>query len=232
MATIKVYARQVPPEHQESPLQLCDEYPENVYVFGNRHYTGIRADEIGEIREALENIAEEYEAMQEGTPYTTNLHAAIWHELPRNSGEGYTREERLKIVRLANMYSEEPYTDTTSALKIVCMILEILHGKNFKWCTLRGCCQGDWQYCIYPAAYGDTFREAFEAEYFNTGSEWIIHDGDDAPEEPEDVNGYSVYCYSYDPRAEIAEYTGVQPDEVQLYEFSGYTRRATWEAAS
>lgn len=48
---------------------------------------------------------------------------------------------------------------------------------------------------------------------------------------PEYIEGYSIYCTSYDPREEIAEYTGVQPEEIQLYQFAGYTRRASWEVA-
>ena len=35
--TMKVYARQIAPEYQESPLFLGDEFwPENVLVYGNR----------------------------------------------------------------------------------------------------------------------------------------------------------------------------------------------------
>lgn len=88
---MKIYARQVPPEHQESPLYMFNEWPENVYVFGNRHYTG--------------------------------------------------RAERI-----------------------------------------------------------------------------------------DEIDGYSQYCYTYDPRAEIAAEYGVKPDEVQLYSFDGWARSAKWMA--
>ena len=33
---MKIYARQIAPEYQESPLFLEGSWPEKVYVFGNR----------------------------------------------------------------------------------------------------------------------------------------------------------------------------------------------------
>lgn len=220
MTAIKIYARQVPPEYQESPLQLCDEAPENVYVFGNRDYIGIRADEIGDIYNALEELADDFDFSPDEA-----------HFIEKADGSDYTPEEWKKLAQLAREYAGIIPGKGRSDRECARDALALIYGEPFTLCTLRGSCQGDWQYCIYPAAYGYNFREAFETEYFNTGSEWIIHDGDDAPEEPEDINGYSIYCYSYDPRAEIAADHGVQPEEVRLYTFAGYTRRASWEVA-
>lgn len=230
MENKRIYARQVPPEYQESPLQMCDEWPENVYVFGNRHYIE-RTEGLQEIRDGLENIADEWEAMQAGRPYTQNLHAAIWYYLPRVSGDGYTRAERLELVKLSAEYMQA-HSWSDSEIRVICRVLEIVRGEEYKHAEIRGCCQGEWQNIIYPASYGDAFRDAFETEYFNTGTEWIIHDGDDAPEDPDEIDGYSMYCYSYDPRAEIAIETGTDPADVILYEFNGYTRRAEWKVVS
>lgn len=41
----KIYAYQIPPERQCSPLEWGDA-PENVYIFGNRDFIGIHADVI------------------------------------------------------------------------------------------------------------------------------------------------------------------------------------------
>lgn len=231
MSIIKVYARQVPPEYQESPLQMCDEYPENTFIFGNRDFIGHCADEIATIREALENLADEFDALTDGgRGWYSTWKEALFDLMPcKESGEEYTRAERLKIAEIAREF-RDTHPGAIWRETLTCAALELIHGEEFKWCTLSGCCQGDWQYCIYPASYGDGFRDTLAKEYFNTGSEWIIHEGDDAPEEPEDVDGYSMYCTSYDPRDEIADAHGVQPDEVQLYEFDGYTRRAIWKA--
>ncbi len=222
----KIYARQVPPEYQESPLQLCDEFPENVFVYGNRDYIE-RAERLNELRNALENIADEFEALQQGY-FTAVTLADILPQ--KDSGEAYTRPERLELVRLAFEYRDS--LNYTAAENALIRALEIVSGEEYERACIRGCCQGDWQYLIYPAAYGDKFRETFEIEYFNTGTEWIIHDGDDAPEEPEEIGGYSIYCYSYDPRVEIAAEHGASPDDVILYEFNGWARAASYKAVT
>ena len=68
----------------------------------------------------------------------------------------------------------------------------------------------------------------FKCEYFNAGSEWIIHDGENTPETPEQINGYSVYCAG-DTGEQIkqeiaADYTGATPEDVTLYAFDEYTK--------
>ena len=74
--------------------------------------------------------------------------------------------------------------------------------------------------------------EAFETEYFNTGSEWIVHDTDAEPEGPEDIQGFSCYCHGWrteDIKKEIANAYGESGAEVILYEFSGYSRIANYK---
>ena len=229
---MKIYARQVPPEYQESPLQMCDEWPENVYVFGNRQFIE-RAEGLQGIRDALEELAETWDDLQDGR----HRYAWSWIEAlddllpPGDTRKKYTRAERLELAKLAEEYAHS-YFWNDAEIRVILRVLEIVRGEEYTAATLRGCCQGDWQNIIYPASYGDAFRDAFETEYFNTGTEWIIHDGDDAPEDPEEIDGYAMYCYSYDPRAEIAAETGTDPADVILYEFDGYTRRAEWKVVS
>lgn len=217
MENKKIYARQVPPEYQESPLQQCEEYPENVFVFGNPHLIGHRADEIDEIREALENIAYNIEIAE-------SLAEIIAEYFPAKLTDD---SDNRRVLRAAARLTH-PLSDRHEQHEAIADALAVIYPEEFRACILRGCCQSDWQYCIYPAAYGDKFREVFETEYFNTGTEWIIHDGDDAPEEPDDIDGFSMYC-TRDPREEIAVETGVTPADVVLYEFDGYTRRAAWK---
>lgn len=221
---MKHYARQIAPEYQESPLELFG-FPENVYVFGNRHYIE-RTEGLQEIRDALENIAEAFEEMQLGEYIysNANLHAVIWYEMPRDSGEGYTRAERMEIVQLAEKYAHS-LSWSDSEICVILRILEIVRGEEYDSATIRGCCQGDWQEIIYPARYGREWLEAFEAEYFNTGTEWEIDDGDSAPEDPGEISGYSVYCTSWNDdgqRQEIADAIGCDPSDVIMYAFDGY----------
>ena len=76
--------------------------------------------------------------------------------------------------------------------------------------------------------------EAFEIEYFNTGTEWIIDDGEFDPENdsPLNINGCSVYCTSGSEegiRKEIADAEGFDPADVVLYAFEGWSRTAQYE---
>ena len=72
-----------------------------------------------------------------------------------------------------------------------------------------------------------------KACYFNTGSEWIVHDEEAEPESPEDINGYSVYCIGWNDeliKLEIAEAAECKPEEVVMYAFKDYARIPIYEA--
>ena len=53
---MKVYARQISPEYQESPLFIGDEFfPDNIAVFGNRDYVEHFPEIVQRVREILNN---------------------------------------------------------------------------------------------------------------------------------------------------------------------------------
>ena len=75
--------------------------------------------------------------------------------------------------------------------------------------------------------------DQLEAEYFNTGTEWIVHEGATSPEKADEFEGYSIYCYGWNTetiKQELAEYTGVDQENVVLFEFEGYSQIGTWSA--
>lgn len=103
--------------------------------------------------------------------------------------------------------------------KRILRALHLVTGKRYEKRTIRGSCQGDWQYVYYPVA--DYTREALdilETEYFNTGTEWIIDpDGDNV----------SVYAHGWNNdqiRAELAAAVGVKPEDIILQAFTGWKR--------
>lgn len=219
----KIIAKQVPPEYQESPLFHCD-WPENVFVFGNRHYNQ-HAERLEELRAALEEIAEEWENINNhGRGYYNSWIDALNNLFPaRDDGREYTRAERLELARLAREYCECSSNDENAYL---CVVLEFITGREWNAATIRGRCQGDWQEIIYPAEYGRDWLEAFETEYFNTGTEWIIDPDGDA---------YSIYCTGWNNdliRAEIAAAAGCDPGDIVLYTFTGWSRTGEYEEVS
>ena len=221
---MKVYAKQVPPEHQESPL-LYGDWPEDVYVFGNRSFNQ-HADRLEEIRRGLEELADEWDNLNDGgSGYYGSWIDALNDILPPDYERGeYTRAERLQLAKLAAQYE---WASSDAENDILCDVLELITGKEWAAGTIRGCCQGDWQEIIYPAAYGRTWLEEFETEYFNTGDEWRINEGD-----PDSGDNYYFYSHGWNDeliRQEIADAAGVNPGDVILYKFTGWSRTASYE---
>lgn len=222
----KIYAKQVPPEYQESPLfNGCDDWPENVFVFGNRYYNQ-HAERLEDIRRGLEDIADAWEDLHDGgSGYYTSWIDALNDLLAPDDGRGeYTRAERLELAKLA---AQMEWCSSDAENDILCRVLEIITGRAWEAATIRGCCQGDWQEIIYPAEYGRDWLEAFETEYFNTGEEWRVDTGD----------GCEIYVYTHswrddEKRAEIADAIGCDPGDVVLYAFTGWSRTAEYKEVS
>lgn len=216
----KIYAKQVPPEYQESPLFYGD-WPENIFVFGNHHFNQ-HADRLEEIRAALQDIADEWENLNDGgSGYYGSWIDALNDILPPDATRSeYTRPERLELAKLA---AQLEWCRTSDENDILCRTLELVTGKEWTAATIRGCCQGDWQEIIYPAEYGREWLAAFEAEYFNTGTEWTVDPDGDA---------CSLYVTGWsddDARQEIADAFGCNPGDVILLKFTGWSRSASYE---
>ncbi len=119
---------------------------------------------------------------------------------------------------------------------VIIAALELLTGKAWKAFTICGGCQSDWQAGFCPVEeWSREALEAFETEYFNTGTEWIIHDEDGEPESPEEVIGYSVYCVGWNDeqiKRELADAAGESdPAAVVLLKFTGWSRCPEYERA-
>lgn len=101
-------------------------------------------------------------------------------------------------------------------------------GETWDTLTICGCCQGDWQNVIFPVnAWSRAALEAFETEYFNTGTEYAVND-------PDDDIGTFIYCHGWSAdqhRAEIAESLGTTPENITLLTFAGYTKTPKYKEA-
>lgn len=218
---MKVFARQIEPDYQESPLTLGDEnFPDNIAVFGNRDYKEHMPDYVRNAREVL----------REGK--LAELFIEGWHDkrkeatdyLPPEKVE-YSDEDIEALEKLVLQYAKCSSREKDS---VFCSVLSIVTGKKWDYKIIRCYCQSDWNYIYYPTDEWTTEGiEAFEVEYFNTGSEWSVH----YDEEMEGCN-YNIYCHScyYDDiKKEIAGAEGIDPAEVVLYAFVGWTRAASYK---
>lgn len=98
-------------------------------------------------------------------------------------------------------------------------VLKAETGKTWYFDSIRGCCQSDWQYIVYIDSGNNERLNYISMDYFNTGTEYIITDPDG--------DETALYCYSYNAegiRKEIADAFGIAPEDVDIYDFDGYTK--------
>lgn len=231
-----IYCKQIPPEYQESRL-FDDEGmgPDYINVTGNRDYISRTSPLFDRVYSALENeeLADALDDIKNGGYYSSfykNATDAINDLLGPEKARYNTRD----IHALKGLV--EAYTEAGSLEKnyILCKVLSVVTGHKWGWRIIRGHCQGDWNEIFYSV--DDWSREAlaaFETMYFNTGSEWIIHDEENTPEGPEDISGYSCYIVADTEesiRKELAAVAGCSPADIVLYVFEGYTRIPQYKA--
>lgn len=132
---------------------------------------------------------------------------------------GYKAE---RLDELCNKYGTRGANDEG----IIAEALSIVTGQKWEYRQISGSCQSDWNYIYYrPEEWTEKALEYFEVEYFNTGKEWDIED-----EEGDDLG--TIYTHEWNDdgkKREIAENIGVDPDEVTLYLFDGWTKTAKYK---
>ena len=130
-----------------------------------------------------------------------------------------------KAVRLEELCNEY-YTQGANNEAIITEALSIVTGQKWEYKQISGIYQSDWNYIYYrPEEWKETALEYFEIEYFNTGDEWRIED-----EEGDDLgSGYTHELDNNEKKREIAENIGVDPGDVTLYLFDGWTKTAKYK---
>ena len=222
--TRKTYTKQVPPDIQESPLTWDDDFYNGVITDGNRRYKSRKTPEYERLRRFIDDAACAFEDILNKAvgAYSTVTEAVHDYFYPSHK-EKYTTHEIKKWKDILLSFQS---CSVSEEHEIYCQALNLMTGKRYAYSMIKGDCQGDWQGVYYPAdECGENIIRNFETEYFNLGSQWIISEDDREPEEPEDIEGYSVYCYSWSDdgiREEIARHTGTDPGNVVLFKFHKY----------
>lgn len=231
-----IYCKQIAPEYQESRLFDDDGMgPEYINVTGNRDFISRTSPLFDRVYGALRTgeLCEALDDLKSGGYYSDwykNATEAI-NDLLEPEKPRYSTRDIHALKGLVKAYNE---CSSREENNILCKVLSVVTGRKWDWKIIRGCCQSDWNNVFYRV--DDWSREAldaFEVMYFNTGSEWIIHDEDNTPEGPEDINGYCVYCTAWNEegiKRELAEAAGVKPEEIVMYAFEGYAYTPVYKA--
>ena len=226
---IKAYAKQMNPAYQESPLFIFDEYPENLIVYGNREYKVHTIPVFDRLMDDYEACMTEVCNVLEGYKDNySNVTEAIMDYLPPEHKDKYSTKD---IHAWKQLFAEwgKVWDRKSRLYESDCIVeaLELMTGKKWACRSIHGSCQGDWNEVYYPVdEYSAEAINAFEVEYFNTGSEWMIHDAVEAPESPEDISGFTCYCVSWnedDILQELANVAGCKPEEVKAWAWNGET---------
>ena len=233
-----IYCKEVAPELQESPLFHDDLFPDNITLTGNRDYKSHETELFSRVHEVLQagELTEVLEDIENGGYYSNvyrSFTEAVNDLLPPEKDK-YSTKDIHALKTLVKAYQKARRQDENGP---ICQVLSIVSGVKYDWKTLRGCCQGDWIECFYPVA--EWSREALddlETEYFNTGSEWIVDDGEFNPDEDSllNINGCSIYCHSGSDdgiKQEIANSFGGVAADVVLYHFARWSRSAVYSEA-
>lgn len=226
---MKIYARQIMPEFQDSRIFDDDgNGVEYINVWGNKDYQSRTSSVFDRVKECLDagELAEDIEAVMEKNPSAIygNITEAINNQLWRDDGKPYSTRQIGKLKQLVLRYSE---CRSSEEDQILVDVLSIVTGEEWDYRNIHGCCQSEWNTVYYPVKYWTKESlDAFETMYFNTGSEWIVHEGDTEPTSPEEIDGCAYYCVSWNDegiKKELAEAAGGNAEDVVLYKYDGYT---------
>lgn len=234
---MKIYARQIMPEFQDSRIFDDDgNGVEYINVWGNKDYQSRTSSVFDRVKECLDagELAEDIEAVMGKNPSAIygSITEAINNQLWRDDGKTYSTRQIGKLKQLVLRYSD---CKSSEEDQILVDVLSIVTGEEWDYRNIHGCCQGEWNTVYYPVKYWTKESlDAFETMYFNTGSEWIVHEGDTEPTSPEEIDGCAYYCVSWNDegiKKELAEAAGGNAEDVVLYKYAGSVSIPTYKVA-
>lgn len=245
------YARQIEPDLQESPLILelgpgnapatqCDELDENIAIFGNKTFKQYIPNTFQDI---MDNLLERDSILVE------NVYR---NEIPEIDKANHIREafgiqDETVVHGIMNALkdlwndrtlffkeslTENRYLNNSGINEAICRVMSIITGNPWKFKFLHGSAQSEWNVIHYDTtAWSEEAIDEIEAEYFNTGTEWIIHDTDKPVNSASDVEGYTVYTKEVLPdkiREYLAMHIGCFQKDLVLFFFDKYLRIPTF----
>ena len=132
-----VYAKQVPPEYQESPFDETmfepGEYWDGVCIIGDRNWIGVTNDEFDNIQKTLDNgyLGDEYPEFEEDLNY---------YLPPKNKGN-YDPEEVERWKKLYDDWRDRPEQYAEA--------LTLMTGNEWDDSALRGSVQREYVPVVY-----------------------------------------------------------------------------------
>lgn len=175
----------------------------------------------------IENMKTGYENGYVDDYYEGNMRAYINSTLMDKEDDTPYTEDEAKRIKMA-LDSHVEHED------LIKLCLGIAMGEGYDCTLIQGSTQREWAMMYFPRGYDEDIQRELEALFFNTGTEVIIHDGDEEPTSADDVHGYRLYCTrdwdEFVIKSEIAYYEKCKPEDVKLFVFKGYRKVEEYES--
>lgn len=229
MKNNKLFARIAPPDYID--MEVYFDFKEEAaqgYVTvihdDSRRYSGYKSPEWNYIEEVIDRVSYYLDNLvsYESPAYYKRFSDVLDDYLP-GWENGKKRSGTLihKWKEAVRAYDENGLENETA-----CELLELYTGKKWDYAGISGSCQGDSATVYFPHIENETKRkkwiDALSAYYFGTGCEIEIYDGENEPEDADEISGYWDYIpIPYPTETEIKNYlseeTGIAPENIVLY---------------
>lgn len=242
-------AKQIAPEYQESPMFRWKEFEnfeswEDVSFFGNHDLKERQIPAMESFLNYIDDACSAFEELELTISQFDSIPEIVKYMFTDNANGYCVSDEVAENPLWKRILEEWPTADRNEERTLICLALEAMTGKEYDWFNIHGSCQGDWQ-IIYMPTENKEDKATIEAEYFNTGEEFMVYEEsipledwqiENAVEiaENEDCLSFSVYCTSWNEegqRKEIADAIGCKPEEVLLFEFDHYVKTPVYKLA-
>ena len=225
----KLFARIAPPDYidMETYFDFKEEAAQGYVTVihdDSRRYSGYKSPEWNYIEEVIDRVSYYLDNLvsYESPAYYKRFSDVLDDYLP-GWENGKKRSGTLihKWKEAVRAYDENGLEDETA-----CELLELYTGKKWDYAGISGSCQGDSATVYFPHIENETERkrwiDALSAYYFGSGCEVEIHDGENEPEDADEISGYWDYIpIPYPTETEIKNYlseqTGIEPENIVLY---------------
>ena len=245
-------AKQIAPEHQESPMFICGTFEnfetwEDISFLGNHDLRERESDHLHNLLDVIDDACNAFYELENNieSSYYDTLEEIILDFFCAPCGGMEKEKAKDHHDEWKEVFTSWPDSRNNEEKEIICHALALMTGKEYDWKTIRGCCQGDWQEIYFPSEeYSKKSLEVLEAEYFNTGMEFsvheepvFIHEGEEekaADLAEEDSFTFSVYCTAWNEeeiKKQLADAIGCDPAEVLYFEFDHYKKLPIYRLA-
>ena len=178
-------------------------------VIAGDRYMSFKSDAWKKIEEVIDHVSYYLENLvdYESPNYYRRASDVLDDYLP-----GWTNGKK-RSSRLIHAWKEAVSAYDRNGMKdeTACRLLELYTGEKYESADISGSCQGDFATVYFKAVptweARKKYVEAISAYYFGTGAEVQIHEGEEEPSEPDEIDGFWTYIpIPYATENEIKNY--------------------------